>query len=241
MDIAVLGRNSLFRAGLVSLLSALGFEPLAEASSLEDLQQIATENRIEILLFHLPYETKGVSDSMEAIRSWMPDAKTVFLYRELNLGLMCECFAAGASGFLLENLSRDALQKSLNLVRIGEKIFPSELALIISNLAPQQPHDAGMQLDGLDLSERELQILRSLASGDSNKVIAAKLDIAESTVKVHLKHILRKTSSFNRTQAALWAVRRGIVAKPDRKSETWIRNGFSLDCEEITNITQAKE
>jgi two-component system nitrate/nitrite response regulator NarL len=119
---------------------------------------------------------------------------------------------------LLENLSRDALQKSLTLISIGEKVFPSELASIIAGLASQQQRAADTECDNPDLSYRELEILRSLTSGDPNKVIAAQLDIAESTVKIHLKHILRKTNSFNRTQAALWAVRHGIAARPDKKS-----------------------
>jgi two-component system nitrate/nitrite response regulator NarL len=222
MGIAVLAHNSLFRAGLVSLLGALGFARVVEASSLEEVKQLTTEDRIEILLFHLPYPGKSVSEAMNEIRSWRPDVKIVFLSQALHIDIIAECFAAGATGYLLENLSRDALQQSLKLVLTGEKVFPSELASIISDLAPQQRHGSGteMESDNPNFSDRELEILQWLVRGDSNKVIAGKLDIAESTVKVHLKHILRKTHSLNRTQAALWAVRRGIVAKPDKKSET---------------------
>src|SRR5215216_439756 len=132
MDLAVLARNSLFRAGLVSLLGALGFERVAEASSLEELKQLRSGNGIEILLFHLPYGSNSISESMREIQSSLPDVKVVFLSDNLYVDLMAECFAAGASGYLLENLSRDALQKSLTLVRTGEKVFPSELASIIS-------------------------------------------------------------------------------------------------------------
>jgi two-component system, NarL family, nitrate/nitrite response regulator NarL len=219
MKIAILGSNSLFRAGLVALLGALGFERVAEASSLDELKQLTAGNGIEVLLFHLPHEAKSVAGAMGEIQSWLPDAKVVFLADKLDVNRMSECFATGASGYLLENLSRDALLKSLTLVRTGEKVFPSELASIISDLAASQRHPAtDTESDNPDLSGRELEILRSLVCGDANKVIAAKLDIAESTVKVHLKHILRKTHSFNRTQAALWAVRRGVAATPDKKS-----------------------
>jgi two-component system nitrate/nitrite response regulator NarL len=220
MGIAILARNSLFGAGLVSLLGALGFDRVADASSLEELKQLATEDRIEILLFHLPYLGKSVSEAMDEVRSWLPDVKVVFLSQKLNIDAMAECFAAGATGFLLEKLSRDALQKSLSLVLTGEKVFPSELAPILADLAPQQRNDSATDMESGNphFSDREVEILRSLVSGNSNKVIAAKLDIAESTVKVHLKHILRKTHSLNRTQAALWAASRDIVAKHDQRS-----------------------
>ena len=235
LEVAVLARNSLFRAGLVSLLTALGFERVAEASSLQELKQVATEDRVEILLFHLPYEAESVSGSMNQIRSWLPEVKVVFLSDKLHVDLMSECFAAGASGYLLENLSRDALQKSLTLISTGEKVFPSELASIIADLAPSDTESHNS-----DLSDRELEILRSLASGDANKVIAAQLDIAESTVKVHLKHILRKTHSFNRTQAALWAVRHGIVARADKNLNTRAHDDLFSDRDTVTETTESK-
>jgi two-component system nitrate/nitrite response regulator NarL len=240
MEIAVLARNSLIRAGLVSLLAALGFERVVEAGGLEELRpQIASEGRIEILLFHLPYAAESVSGSINELRSWLPDVKVVFLSQKLDVALMSECFAAGASGYLLENLSREALQKSLTLVRTGEKVFPSELASIISDLAFRKQRAAtDRESVNPDLSDRELEILRSLVSGHSNKVIAAILDIAESTVKVRLKHILRKTNSFNRTQAALWAVHRGIAAKPDEKSVTYKHNDLASGVGAITGIAE---
>ena len=240
LEVAVLARNSLFRAGLVSLLAALGFDRVVEAGSLQELKQMATEDRVEILLFHLPYEAESVSDSMNQIRSWLPEVKVVFLSDKLHVDLMSECFAAGASGYLLENLSRDALQKSLTLISTGAKVFPSELASIIADLAPQQQWSTHAESHNPDLSDRELEILRSLASGDANKVIAAQLDIAESTVKVHLKHILRKTHSFNRTQAALWAVRHGIAARADKNSDTRAHDDLFSDGDTVTETAESK-
>ena len=217
MDIAVFGSNSLFRAGLVSLLEALGFERVSEAGSLDELNQIATQSEIKVVLFHLPYETNNVPDAIKEIRSILADVKVIFLSDQLDVDLMSECFAAGASGFLLQNLSRTSLQNNLALVSAGEKVFPSELASIISDFSSQKRHSA--KPENLKLSDRELGILRLLASGHPNKVIAAKLDIAESTVKIHLKQILEKTFCLNRTQAALWALRHGIAESSNLKAD----------------------
>ncbi len=221
MSVAVLGQRSLFRAGLVSLLTELGYERVGEAASLADLKQIKTDAPdIELLLVHLSDENEDIFSRMKEIRGCLVDIKVVFLFSKLDVKLMSDCFAAGASGYLLENLSRDALRQSLTLVRTGEKIFPSELASLIADFTPKQDAEIGAgDLQDLDISDREMQILRLLGRGYSNKLIAAELEIAESTVKVHIKHILRKTGASNRTQAALWAVRRGIVLNKAR--EQW--------------------
>ena len=111
---------------------------------------------------------------------------------------------------------RDALQESLRLVRAGEKVFPSELASYIpampSNFAI--PEISTSALREFELSCREIEILQCLTNGQSNKAIAKNLDIAEATVKVHVKRILRKAHVANRTQAALWGVSKGVAPTP---------------------------
>jgi two-component system nitrate/nitrite response regulator NarL len=211
--LAVLGTRPLLRAALVSLLESLGFERVEEAPTLNALMQRATgDTRPEIILINV----SGVGDIsrlMEEISSWAPSTKVVFLSTDLDVKLLSSCFAAGASGYLLENLSSEALQKSLTLVSAGEKVFPSELAAVISDFALERDtgSETSADLQGFDLSAREIWILRLLADGQSNKLIASTLHIAESTVKLHLRNILRKLHATNRTQAALWALRRGVV------------------------------
>jgi two-component system, NarL family, nitrate/nitrite response regulator NarL len=227
MRVAVLAHRSLFRAGLVTLLTTLGFEHVVEAASLEELkEQTSGKDEFDILLVHLLSETEDVYQWVREIRQWLANVKVVFLSNKLDVKLMSDCFAAGGSGYLLENLSRCALQKSLTLAQTGEKVFPSELASVIADLGAKRVSEATQgELRRLDLSNREIEILRLLAKGYANKLIAAELDIAESTVKVHLKHILRKTRTSNRTQAALWAMHRDIVlGKPDEISSTPTRD-----------------
>ena len=115
-------------------------------------------------------------------------------------------------GYLLEDLSAEALQKSLALVFAGEKVFPSALAPLLANSAKRVIVDPLSEIQNCELSLRETEILRLLVDGRSNKAIAATLNIAEATAKLHLRNIMRKLSATNRTQAALWAVQRGIGA-----------------------------
>jgi two-component system, NarL family, nitrate/nitrite response regulator NarL len=146
----------------------------------------------------------------------MATAKIICLAPEFDFDVMSACFAAGASGYLLESISRDALRESLRLVDAGEKVFPSELAMQFPALTSRPDDSAAPNLSPpeSDLSCREVEVLQCLANGQSNKVIAKNLEIAEATVKVHVKRILRKAHAINRTQAALWGIAIGVAPAP---------------------------
>jgi two-component system nitrate/nitrite response regulator NarL len=210
--VAVLASQSLVRAGLVSLLTSLEFEDVAEAATLDDLMQRTSGDELpEMLLANLVPSAADVSGLMHAIEAWAPSIKVVFLSSYLDINLLSECFAHGASGYLLEELSAEALQKSLALVSAGEKVYPSGLASVLADRTKRVIDDTLCQIKSGDLSTREIGILRLVADGRSNKVIATELNIAESTAKLHLRNILRKLNASNRTQAALWAVQSGVV------------------------------
>ena len=124
-------------------------------------------------------------------------------------------------------MERDALVKALELVMLGETFISSALALTMLNGTPQAQGSASNMPPGLPaandtatkahkLSSREVEILGHLMEGESNKVIAKKLDIAEATIKVHIKAILRKVRVKNRTQAAMWASAH-LSAAPDSR------------------------
>jgi two-component system nitrate/nitrite response regulator NarL len=216
IDIIVVDANNLFRAGLVSLLCKMGFERVEEAGDISELSRISDGLPPKIVLAEL---SSGLAQAMETIKqvgAWAPETRVVFLANDLDLELLSTCYAAGAFGFLLKNISRSALAESLKLVAAGEKIFPSRLASLLSGLASKigDVHAPAAVLAGYKLSVREIAILRCLVNGQSNKVIAATLDISESTVKVHLKSILRKTGARNRTQAAIWAIDRYRMVPP---------------------------
>ena len=219
--VTIIGSRSLFRAGLVDLLSAIGFSPIEEADGSSQLKRrLGGKPADDMLVISL---ARGVADFVGAVKeitSWMANAKVVCLVPEFNLETMSGCFAAGASGYLLENISRDALRESLRLVDAGEKVFPSELASQIPILAIKAENAGNLAPPASELSCREVEILQCLANGQSNKAIAKNLEIAEATVKVHVKRILRKAHVLNRTQAALWGIARGVAPPPAANEST---------------------
>jgi two-component system nitrate/nitrite response regulator NarL len=218
--VTVVGSRSLLRSGLVSLLGTIGFESIEEADDIRHLRGRPDAKPVAGML--IVCLVRGVDDItcvVGEIRDWEPSAKIVFVVPKLDLEVMSACFAAGACGYLIDTISRDALRESLKLVNAGEKVFPSDLASLFPLLAARigSAEQAASEPPESDLSRREIEILRCLTNGQSNKVIAKNLAIAEATVKVHVKRILRKANANNRTQAALWGVATGVAAAPSRK------------------------
>jgi two-component system, NarL family, nitrate/nitrite response regulator NarL len=212
--LAVLDPNGLFRAGLVSLLQAQGFTDLVDAGDLAELgRRVGDGPPPDVVLVNLSRGGEAINETMRDAAELFDHVRVVFLADTLDLDQLARCFAAGASGYLLENISRDTLGNSLTLVSAGGKVFPPELALFISNFAAKpvdQRNGEILAIRDSHLSGRELEILGCLTGGQSNKAIGQTLEIAEATVKVHVKRILRKIHARNRTQAALWAASRGL-------------------------------
>ena len=216
--VVLVSQNTLFRAGLASLLVEMELGEIVQTATLTDLHnsgRLFDDNGQMILLIDVAGQRGNAVDLVERGRSYFRNARIVIMTNDINIDTMSRCFAAGLDGYLLEDISQQSLADSLRLVRLGEKVFPSRLASIIVDYSRQlvEPQICMERIRAHSLSDREAQVLRCLVNGDSNKLIARRLDITESTVKVHLKSILKKTAAGNRTQAAIWALKR--TAGPD--------------------------
>ncbi|MCW2240159.1 LuxR C-terminal-related transcriptional regulator [Azospirillum canadense] len=209
VSVALIDSNNLFRQGLKALLADQEFQITREASSLSAaLSMSAEENSPQLLLV----DPAGMGDSVQVVQTLkaaLPDARLVLLTGKLDGEVMAKAIQAGADGFLMKDMSVEALAQSLRLVMLGEKVLPSDLAaLLISGRMNGSSVELPVSRKGV--SQREAQILRCLLNGDSNKLIANQLNITEATVKVHLKSLLRKIDASNRTQAAIWGLNNGF-------------------------------
>lgn len=214
IDILLIDANKLFREGLKRLLDGSSFVIAAEADSLtEGLARMDEGLRPKVVLVEFDAGTDDIQ-ALRQVRERYPEVKIVVLAATTrNIHHLARCFEAGADAYLLKNISPDALQQSLKLVLLGEKVFPTRLAalLVSGQVDTHRPVASSADLRGL--SEREVQILRCLLNGHPNKVIAKKLNITEATVKVHLKGVLKKINAANRTQAAIWALNNGLSSE----------------------------
>jgi two-component system nitrate/nitrite response regulator NarL len=162
----------------------------------------------------------AITERVSALRAAMPSARIVVLANRQDAHLLLECFGAGVDGCVLKDISSAALVESLDLVLLGERVFPSQLlSMLMRDNMPMKDGKPSGALSDARLSDREMQILRCLVVGSSNKVIANRLNVTEATVKVHLKSILRKIKAQNRTQAAIWALNQGLADDPTLQSE----------------------
>lgn len=120
-----------------------------------------------------------------------------------------EALQAGADGYLLKDMEAEEMIRQLRQAALGRMVVSESLtALLAEALRSQRSKPAAPSLQSL--TQREREILRELAGGLSNKMIARRLDISEGTVKVHVKHLLKKLSLRSRVEAAVWAVQEGL-------------------------------
>jgi len=140
-------------------------------------------------------------DAIAAIRSEFPHARIIVVLTTAAGDIQAlRAFKAGAAGYLLKNLLRKELIDTIRMVHAGQRRIPNEIA---QQLAEHAADDV--------LTPRELDVLRGIANGQSNKAIALSLKIVEHTVKNHVKSILSKLGANDRTDAALIAIRRGYI------------------------------
>ncbi len=216
--VLVVERNRLFREGLKRIFEGSPFEVRREAGNFDEI--LGTPNDEippDLVLTDLAENGANFVEQISTLRSRLPGLRIVVLTDRISNASLATALDAGVDGYLLKDMSADALQQSLRLVMLGEKVFPTGLAhLLIAGRLKEPGRTNGLaQLATPGLSDREVEILTCLLNGMSNKVIANQLHISEGTVKVHLKGILKKINVRNRTQAAIWAINNGIHQPAD--------------------------
>ena len=191
--------NRLFRQGLKHLLAETRFAVEAEFSTAGQAVDGAVASGLV---------TVGEGGDLQQLRGAYPEARIVVLASDFAVDALREAMNAGADGYLMKDVSPEALLQSLELVMMGEKVFPTNLASMLLSLDSMPSPMNSIR----GMTPREHEILQALVTGASNKLIAVRLGITEATVEVHLKTLLRKIDVNNRTQAAIWAMNNGFTA-----------------------------
>jgi two-component system nitrate/nitrite response regulator NarL len=215
----VIEPNGLLREGLKRILAETRFQPLRVCCSLDDLAEFPTGSREHLFILGTRDLHKALQH-VARLREQTSTARIVALLESCNFeAALPDLLRAGANAVLSKSVS--CALKSLDLVLFDESVFvcttglPEEsLGDILQLHIPTGPPSVLTEPTQADpsgsFSDRELAILSCLEDGASNKVIARKLGITESTVKVHLKAIMRKLRVKNRTQTAIWAMRQSL-------------------------------
>ena len=206
----IVERSRLLREVLRKVLTGPDFLVSGDAETLADVLDINVNDAPDLILLDHSLSDTLPADDIRLLRQRLTDLRIVILGNDLSAESLKQCFDTGVDGYLLKTVSVPALIQSLRLVLIGEKVFPTTLAALLVGGDLNSRPVTSKEGDLVGLSRREIEILQSLLHGFANKVIAHRLAIAESTVKVHLKGVLRKIRVTNRTQAAIWALNHGM-------------------------------
>lgn len=201
--------HTLFRSGVKSLLQRQDdFEVVGEApDSLEGVRHAAALKPDVVLLdLHMP----GISgkDAVKLFLEAAPRSRIVMLTVSEDGGDLVDALRAGASGYLLKNIETETLLDALRRAYQGDSVVSSQMTGKLVRGLQAESTPAGKDA----LSPREREILVYLAKGSSNKEIARRLELAESTVKIHVQHILRKLNLSSRVQAAVYAIENGLAS-----------------------------
>jgi DNA-binding NarL/FixJ family response regulator len=200
--------HEVIRTGLASLLAGTDIEIVGEAPNGKEAIKQAIKLKPDIVLLDIRMPDGDGISTLEKLRSKAPTCKVVMLSTYDNPTYVARAVALGATDYVLKGSSREDLVAVIRSAAAGESPCPAgELKRIAAAMKVKQVVDD----DDVPLTQRETQVLRHVALGLSNKEIGRSLEISVETVKEHVQNILRKIAVSDRTQAAVWAVRKGLV------------------------------
>ncbi len=224
----LIGKSVLMREGIARILRSENFRVLASVACPDELAGAVRAQQLLFLIVHTGDDFDLAVTQIKLVKEQHPHGRVAVVADHYGSTEPTLAFKAGATGYLVSAMSCNAFIKSIELVMMGETMFPPTFqSSALTAKTDHHPNPTPLPVrDGKappgpaedaaapQLSPREMAILRCLIEGNSNKSIARKIDIAEATVKVHVKAILRKIRVQNRTQAAIWGMNNALLLQP---------------------------
>ena len=196
------------RAGLRSFVADTEITVVAEASTGKDAVKLASSQKPNIVLMAVEMGEKGGFWALQRIRRRRPKLPVIMIANRDHPAYFAQTHTLGGAAFLLKEVSRDVLLKSIRAVAAGQDlwIWSQMRRLSTARIRPWPVANTSVSL-----TSRESQVLCGMVEGRKNLEIATDLGISYETVKEHVQHVLRKIGVVDRTQAAVWAVRNGLA------------------------------
>jgi DNA-binding NarL/FixJ family response regulator len=206
--VVVVDDHDLFRRGLRELLEEQGIRVVGEASDGAEAVRLATHAMPDVLVMDLNMPRLSGVEATRRLATAAPAVRVLVLTISADDDDVLDAIEAGASGYLLKDASISQIAAGVRAAADGEALLSPRIA---THILRRIRSGSEGEIERADLSERELQVLRLMAQGRENAEIAESLVISPRTVKNHISSILAKLHMENRIQAAVYAVRRGIV------------------------------
>lgn len=205
LTILIVDDHPLFRKGVVQLIStSKSFTIIAEASSGMEGVDLVRKLQPDMVLLDLNMNEMSGIDALRAMKAMDIDTRIIMLTVSNHAEDVVEAIRAGADGYLLKDMEPEDLVTSLESAARGQLAVSESITTLLAHALRKDFRPK--TIDEAGLTEQERRILQLIATGKSNKHIARELDITEGTVKVHVKHMLKKLNFHSRVEAAVWAV-----------------------------------
>ena len=209
--ILVIDDHPLMRKGILQLIAMEDSLRLAgEAGDGQRGLELARQLRPDLILLDLNLRGLSGMDTLRALKAADLDARVIVLTVSDSEEDVVAALRLGADGYLLKDMEPEEVLESLKTAARGQIVLGERVAAILADALRHESQPR--PIDSVKLTERERETLSLIAAGHSNKLIARKLKITEGTVKVHVKHLLRKLNLDSRVEAAVWAVKQGLNA-----------------------------
>ena len=212
LRVLIVDDHDLFRTGLRNLLEEQGVQVVGEAASGAEAVKIVRELAPDVVVMDLNMPGMGGVDATRHITGVAPLTRVVMLTISEEDSDVMDAILAGACGYLLKDSSIQDLMAGIRAASLGESLIsPNIAAKVLQRVRATSTQPEIANTIRAELSDREIEVLKLIANGKDNAVIAADLHISPKTVKNHISNILMKLQIDNRIQAAVYAVRSGIV------------------------------
>jgi len=216
----ILDRQTVVRSEVEALLRQAGdIDVVGKVSWSDDLVAKASRLKPDVVIFRVGALTQETLDAIQAVRARVPETSILVLTQESDPSTAMRALEAGAVGYVLEDIEPPNLVRGVRNVAEGKAMLnPRLLRHFIHRMTMGTGRATTQELRAKGLSDREIEVLATLAKGYSNRDIARNLSLAEATIKSHLRSIYRKMGFRNRGQAVAYATTRGVMVPSNRSN-----------------------
>jgi DNA-binding NarL/FixJ family response regulator len=205
--------HRLFYEGLKMVLDRDGIEVVGHALTGRQTVEMASDIEPDVILLDIRMPDMDGLQALAALKSTLPEASVIVLTSYNNPQYITRAITLGAAGFLIKDVEPEAVPQAIRAVANGEAIIDREILDTVAKELSNATTPIGMKREAPSLTPQEIRIIQLIAEGLDNNTIAEILTVSPNTVKTHVSNIFTKIGVSDRTQAAIWAIRRGMAVK----------------------------
>ena len=208
INLLIADDHGVVRAGVAAMLQGSDVQVVAEAATGNQAIELAMKLHPDVVLLDIRMPDTDGLEALERILDRSPRTKVVMFTGHDNPTYVARAVALGAAGYVMKGASRDEVVSAIQRAHTG---LPPDTESVMGRVKNTMARRRPTYDEDIPLTNREVQVLRHVALGLSNREIGRSLDISIETVKEHVQNILRKLEAGDRTEAAVWAVKKGLV------------------------------